>query len=301
MKLAPELLAPVEPAVAWPLVTSLQGVVAELAGSLAIEQIAQVIAEAGISGLGAQAAVVAVRSTDGRQFRAVHARGLSSIARDKVAAVAADGSGFIARVGRSRESLFLPSVAQAAASAWHDSPTLLGSGALVGLPIVRDGRAFGVVVFGWPHGRAFSDDDRGFLAALQGLCSLAMDRRCLAAERDRLRGRLGRPRLSEQPAATHLDVGDMHIDLVGHRIVIGDRTISLTPTELALLVYLADEPGRARSRREILQQLWHTDHVGDVRVCDAHVSNLRHKIERDPAHPERVVTARGIGYALRVH
>ena len=171
----------------------------------------------------------------------------------------------------------------------------------MGLPICRDGRGFGVVVFGWPHSRAFSDDDRGFLTALRGLCALALDRLCLSAERDRLRGLLGRARVVEHPAATHLDVGDMHIDLVGHRVVIGDRTISLTPMELALLVYLADEPGRARSRREILQHLWHTEHVGDERVCDAHVSNLRHKIERDPARPERIVTRRGIGYALQVH
>ena len=93
----------------------------------------------------------------------------------------------------------------------------------------------------------------------------------------------------------------MHIDLVGHRIIIGERTISLTPTELALLVYLAADPGRARSRREILQHLWHTEYVGDERVCDAHISNLRHKIERDPARPERVVTRRGVGYRLQVH
>src|SRR5215207_1192130 len=301
MELARELLEPVESRVAWSLIAALQGVVAELAGALVTEQIAEAIADAGMSGLGAQVAVVTVRSADGRQFRTVHASGLSRIARDKVAAVAADGSGFIARVGRSREPLFLPSVAEAGALARPDSPAFLPSGALVGLPICRDGRGIGVVVFGWRHSRAFSDDDRGFLIALRGLCALAMDRLCLSAERDRLRGLLGRARVLEHPAATHLDVGDMHLDLVGHRIVVGDRTISLTPTELALLVYLAAEPGRARSRREILQHLWHTEHVGDVRVCDAHVSNLRHKIEHDPAHPERIVTKRGIGYALRVH
>lgn len=100
---------------------------------------------------------------------------------------------------------------------------------------------------------------------------------------------------------THLDVGDMHIDLVGHRVVIAGRTVVLTPTELALLVCLAEAPGRARTRREILAYLWHSEHVGDERVCDAHVSNLRHKIEHDPARPERVVTKRGIGYALQVH
>ena len=301
MELAPELLAPIEPPDGWPLAAALQGVVAELADALVPEQIAQAVAEAGISALDARVAVVAVRKTGSRHFRALHAIGLSPVARQKVASVAADGSGFIARVGRSREPLFLPSVAKGGGPAWHDSPTLLASGALVGLPIFREGRGVGVVAFGWSRSRTFSDDDRGFLTALRGLCALAMDRLWLSAERDRLRGLVGRARVLEHPAATYLDVGDMHIDLVGHRVVIGDRTISLTPMELALLVYLAEEPGGARSRREILQHLWRTEHVGDVRVCDAHVSNLRHKIEHDPAHPERIVTKRGIGYALQVH
>jgi GAF domain-containing protein len=299
MELVPELLAPLQPQGGWPMVASLHSVVAKLAGSLAAKQVAEAIAEAGTAGLGAEAAVVAIRTTDGRHFRAVHAAGLPNIARAAVARVAADGNGFIASVGRSRDPVFLPSVAESGGSAWNGSLTLLSRGALVGMPVRRDGHGIGVVAFGWPHSRAFSHEERGFLTALGGLCALAMDRLCLSAERERLRTLLADARVAAHPA-THLDVGDMRLDLVAHRIVIGERTISVTQTELALLVYLADEPGRARTRREILQQLWHTEHVGDERVCDAHVSNLRHKIERDPAHPERIVTKRGIGYALQV-
>jgi GAF domain-containing protein len=298
MELAPELLAPLQPQ-GRPMVASLHRVVSKLVGSLATRTVAEAIAEAGMAGLGAQAAVVAIRSTDGRQFRAVHAAGLSNIARGAVATVAADGDSFIATVGRSRDPLFLPSVSEPGVSAWNGSLTLLSRGALVGLPVCRDGHAIGVVVFGWPHSRAFSQEERGYLTALGGLCALAMDRLCLSAERERLRNLLAHARVMAHPA-THLDVGDMRMDLVAHRIEIGERTINLTQTELALLVYLAEAPGRARTRREILQQLWHTEHVGDERVCDAHVSNLRHKIERDPAHPERIVTKRGIGYALQV-
>jgi GAF domain-containing protein len=298
MELAPELLAPLQPQ-GRPMVASLHRVVSKLVGSLATRTVAEAIAEAGMAGLGAQAAVVAIRSTDGRQFRAVHAAGLSNIARGAVATVAAEGDSFIATVGRSRDPLFLPSVSEPGVSAWNGSLTLLSRGALVGLPVCRDGHAIGVVVFGWPHSRAFSQEERGYLTALGGLCALAMDRLCLSAERERLRNLLAHARVMAHPA-THLDVGDMRMDLVAHRIEIGERTINLTQTELALLVYLAEAPGRARTRREILQQLWHTEHVGDERVCDAHVSNLRHKIERDPAHPERIVTKRGIGYALQV-
>ena len=67
---------------------------------------------------------------------------------------------------------------------------------------------------------------------------------------------------------------------------------------MRLLTFLAEEPGRARSRREILRHLWHTEHVGDERACDAHISNLRRKIEREPSRPQRLVTLRGYGYAL---
>ena len=56
----------------------------------------------------------------------------------------------------------------------------------------------------------------------------------------------------------------------------------LTPSQFKLLALLAETPGRVVSRREILQRLWDSGYVGDDHVCDVHISNLRHKIERDP-------------------
>ncbi len=47
-----------------------------------------------------------------------------------------------------------------------------------------------------------------------------------------------------------------------------------------------------------MQHLWDSTYVGDERACDVHVSKLRKKIERDPAHPQRLVTVRGVGYRL---
>jgi two-component system response regulator RegX3 len=47
-----------------------------------------------------------------------------------------------------------------------------------------------------------------------------------------------------------------------------------------------------------MQHLWDSEYVGDQRACDIHVSNLRQKVERDAAHPERIVTVRGVGYKL---
>jgi two-component system response regulator RegX3 len=47
-----------------------------------------------------------------------------------------------------------------------------------------------------------------------------------------------------------------------------------------------------------MQHLWESEYVGDQRACDIHISNLRQKLEEDPANPERIVTVRGIGYML---
>ena len=72
----------------------------------------------------------------------------------------------------------------------------------------------------------------------------------------------------------------------------------MTPSEFRLLAFLAQEPERVHSRREIMQHLWNSTYVGDQRACDIHVSNLRRKIEETPSRPERLVTVRGVGYKL---
>lgn len=93
-------------------------------------------------------------------------------------------------------------------------------------------------------------------------------------------------------------VGAVEIDLVANRVSVDGRAVHLTPSELAILVLLTSEPGRVFSRQEIMEHLWGTTAVGDGRTCEPHVSNLRKKIERDPRHPERLVTMRGRGYSL---
>jgi two-component system response regulator RegX3 len=93
-------------------------------------------------------------------------------------------------------------------------------------------------------------------------------------------------------------VGGLQLDLVRHEVRVDDQTVRLTPSEFRLLTFLADEPERVFTRREIMQHLWQSEYVGDERATDMHVSNLRRKIERDPDNPERVVTIRGVGYKL---
>jgi two-component system, OmpR family, response regulator RegX3 len=94
-------------------------------------------------------------------------------------------------------------------------------------------------------------------------------------------------------------VGDVEVDLATHEARVAGVPVRLTPTEFRLLSLLASDE-RPFTRRELLGRLWQTDHIGDERVCDVHVANLRRKIEADPRHPRRLVTVRGLGYRLAV-
>jgi two-component system, OmpR family, response regulator RegX3 len=93
-------------------------------------------------------------------------------------------------------------------------------------------------------------------------------------------------------------VGGVELDVGRHEVRVDDVPVQLTPSEFKLLVLLAEHPERVFSRREIMQHLWNSEYVGDQRACDIHVSNLRRKVEREPARPERLVTVRGTGYKL---
>lgn len=76
--------------------------------------------------------------------------------------------------------------------------------------------------------------------------------------------------------------------------------LALTRTEFRLLVELATAEGRVRSREQLLDTVWGYGYFGDSRIVDVHVARLRAKVERDPAHPRHVITARGLGYRLAV-
>jgi len=115
----------------------------------------------------------------------------------------------------------------------------------------------------------------------------------------RVRALLRRRKLDSRETTTKLQVGELELDLAKHEARLADEQVPLTAFELKLLALLAGEPGRVFSRREIMGHLWNSSYVADERACDLHVSNIRRKIERDPARPERLVTVRGSGYKLQ--
>jgi two-component system, OmpR family, response regulator RegX3 len=114
----------------------------------------------------------------------------------------------------------------------------------------------------------------------------------------RVRAILRRRELDRAAGGGVRRVGSLELDVHRHEVRIDGRAIRLTPSEFRLLAFLAQEPERVYSRREIMQHLWDSTYVGDQRACDIHVSNVRRKIEGAPGRPQRLVTVRGVGYKL---
>ena len=101
----------------------------------------------------------------------------------------------------------------------------------------------------------------------------------------------------EEEAA--LAVGDMSIDRKTREVRVEGREIELTTTEFDLLRVLAEHPGWVFSREELLESVWGYTYLGESRLVDVHIANLRKKIGDDPADPQFVRTVRGVGYKLQ--
>jgi len=116
----------------------------------------------------------------------------------------------------------------------------------------------------------------------------------------RVRAVLRRTQGAEMPLVEVLsfDEGALEIDTVQHEVRRDGELVELTPNEYRLLVTLARYPGRVYSRFELINHVQGYDFEGYERTIDAHVKNLRKKIEPDPKHPHYVETVFGVGYRL---
>jgi len=105
-----------------------------------------------------------------------------------------------------------------------------------------------------------------------------------------------RVRRTDAEPAEQLSIGDVTIDVPAHQVVRDREPIALTPLEFDLLVALARKPRQVFTREVLLEQVWGYRHAADTRLVNVHVQRLRSKVERDPEHPEVVLTVRGVGY-----
>jgi two-component system, OmpR family, alkaline phosphatase synthesis response regulator PhoP len=114
----------------------------------------------------------------------------------------------------------------------------------------------------------------------------------------RVRTVLRRAHPLSQPGEESITISDLVIDQARHEVRRGEEIISITPTEFDLLWALAQSRGRVLSRLQLMEKALGDSYEGYERTIDAHIKNLRRKIEPDPAHPRYVHTVFGVGYKV---
>jgi DNA-binding response OmpR family regulator len=112
----------------------------------------------------------------------------------------------------------------------------------------------------------------------------------------RVRAVLRRVGGEREQAVPPIVAGEVKIDLERRQVTVAGRTVELTATEFDLLAVLARNPGRVFTRLELLDRVQGYAFEGYERTVDAHVKNLRQKLEQDPKQPRYLLTVYGVGY-----
>jgi two-component system, OmpR family, KDP operon response regulator KdpE len=112
------------------------------------------------------------------------------------------------------------------------------------------------------------------------------------------RMRVALRRLASKPDESVLQVDNLKMDVSRRLVTANDEEISLTPTEYDILRLLLQNAGRVLTHRHLLRQVWGTAYEGEMHLLRVNISNLRRKIESDPARPHYLLTEPGVGYRL---
>jgi len=114
----------------------------------------------------------------------------------------------------------------------------------------------------------------------------------------RIRAVLRRQSPATEDDSAALEAGPVRMDVDRHLVTVGGTTVQLPLKEFDLLELLLRNAGRVLTRAQLIDRVWGSDYVGDTKTLDVHVKRLRTKIEPDPAHPQHLLTVRGLGYKL---
>ncbi|MCE5208589.1 MAG: response regulator transcription factor [Chloroflexi bacterium] len=106
--------------------------------------------------------------------------------------------------------------------------------------------------------------------------------------------------ITETPKPDTIKAGNLVIDVQQHTVHLANRPIDLTPTEFDILVTLASQPKRVLSRMQIMEQAQGTAFEGYERTIDAHIKNIRIKMEPNPKKPVYIKTVFGLGYKFEI-
>jgi two-component system KDP operon response regulator KdpE len=106
-------------------------------------------------------------------------------------------------------------------------------------------------------------------------------------------------RAAREPSEPVFAFGDVRVDLGRRQVFVGDAEVRLTRTEYKLLTVLVRHAGRVLTHRQLLREVWGPGYVEQTHYLRVYMTQLRHKLEADPARPRFLTTEPGVGYRLR--
>ncbi len=138
-----------------------------------------------------------------------------------------------------------------------------------------------------------ADKNQGFLKGADDYLTKPFD---LQELENRVGAILRRKRTVTATEQQRLVFDQLVIDPGRREVTLNEELVNLTALEFDLLHFLACHPGRVVRRSELIQEVWEYDYVGDQRVVDVHIGQIRKKIEVDSSQPSLIQTVRGVGY-----
>lgn len=106
--------------------------------------------------------------------------------------------------------------------------------------------------------------------------------------------------VASPPTEPVFTTGELTVDLARRLVKVADQMVQLTPTEYTLLRVLITHVGKVLTHHQLLREIWGPGYNEEMHILRVNISNLRRKIEPDPARPRYIVTEPGVGYRLRV-
>ncbi|MFI6598700.1 response regulator [Nonomuraea sp. NPDC050536] len=180
------------------------------------------------------------------------------------------------------------------AADWHPDLIVLDLGLpdLDGVEVIHGLRGWTTVPIIVLSGRAGSDDKVGALDA--GADDYVTKPFGIDELLARIRAVTRRVATPDEPAVAR--IGDHTVDLANKTVSSG---VHLTPTEWHFLELLVRNPGKLISQRQVLTEVWGDSYLKETHYLRQYMAQLRRKLERDPAHPEHLLTEPGMGYRFQ--
>jgi two-component system KDP operon response regulator KdpE len=116
----------------------------------------------------------------------------------------------------------------------------------------------------------------------------------------RIRALLRRSLMAPPSRKTEIVVDpDLRIDFARREVVVRGKKVALRPTEYRLLYHLVSNAGRLLSHETLLSKVWGREYRDEAHYLRLYITYLRQKLEQDPAHPQYILTERGVGYRFK--